>query len=531
MNLPSDDPGAALRKSVYTLLIVLGTAVVLGRILAVDSVNSQKLRVHLLGKIPQELDERREELESRDWSEDRIQRELERIEAGLRERARIMRPFLSGNDRSRWCTLRALVEPEMRVWREFQQDGKTYKQAVPYAIDRVIAQRGWDTIDMVKHARKLDGDGREYLYSSKPPLLPTLIAIPYWMIYQVTGATLGTHPYEIGRFMLVLVNVVPLVIYFFLLARLVERFGTSDWGRIFVMAAATLGTFLTTFAIVLNNHLPGAVCTLVAVYATVRICFDGERRLRYFALAGLFSAFAVACELPALALFGTLGIALFWKAPRAAICGFVPAALLVGVAFFGTNWVAHQDLRPPYAHRSEGDDWYDYEYQRGDNNSRMIDSYWRNRIGIDRGEQSRAAYVLHVLAGHHGIFSLTPVWLLSFAGMLIWLSRRYDDSHRQMAMLFLAVSLVCLLFYLSRPQDDRNYGGMTSAFRWMFWFAPIWLISMLPAADALSRRRWTRGLALAMLAISVLSAAYPTWNPWTHPWLLDYFHYLGWITV
>ena len=44
--------------------------------------------------------------------------------------------------------------------------------------------------------------------------------------------------------MLVLFNVVPLVIGFVLLARLVERFGTTDWGRIFVMAAAVFGTFL-----------------------------------------------------------------------------------------------------------------------------------------------------------------------------------------------------------------------------------------------------------------------------------------------
>ena len=43
---------------------------------------------------------------------------------------------------------------------------------------------------MVKH------DG--HLYSSKPPLLPTLMAAVYWPIYRFSGATLGTHPYEIG---------------------------------------------------------------------------------------------------------------------------------------------------------------------------------------------------------------------------------------------------------------------------------------------------------------------------------------------
>jgi len=60
---------------------------------------------------------------------------------------------------------------------------------------------------------------------------------------------------------------VPLIIYFWLLGRMLERYGKTDWGRIFVLAGATFGTFLTTFAIVLNNHVTGAVTTLVAVYA------------------------------------------------------------------------------------------------------------------------------------------------------------------------------------------------------------------------------------------------------------------------
>ena len=169
-------------------------------------------------------------------------------------------------------------------------------EGAPYAIDKVIQQPNWDTIDMVKH------DG--HLYSSKPPLLPTLMAAVYWPIYRFTGATLGTHPYEIGRFMLVLFNVVPLVIDFVLLARLVERFGTTDWGRMFVMAAAVFGTFLTTFAVTINNHLPAAVCAAAAVYAAVRIWFDGERRLRYFVVAGLFGALAAVNELPAASLAG-----------------------------------------------------------------------------------------------------------------------------------------------------------------------------------------------------------------------------------
>jgi len=518
-----DDPRAPLRRSVYLLLIVLSAGVMLGRILAVDSVDKLALQRYRIDKIPSELERKERDFRKQGLRGEELNEELDQIEEDLWSRARLRRPFLSANDRSRWCAVRALVEEDLRVEEETRVGNIVYVQTVPYAIDNVIAEPGWDTIDMVKH------DG--HLYSSKPPLLPTLMAAEYWLIYHTTGLTLGTHPYAVGRFMLVTVNVIPLVICFLLLARLVERFGTTDWGRLFVMGAATFGTFLGTFAVVVNNHLPAAAAAMITLYAVVRIWCDGRRELRYFAVAGLFGAFTAANELPALALLAPVFLALVWKAPRPTLLGFLPAALVVTAGFFGTNWIAHQSLRPPYMHRSEtdpADNWYQYSYQR---NGREIQSYWQDRTGLDRGQPSRLVYAVHVLVGHHGIFSLTPIWVLSAVGLGLWLRQKDDRRLWELAVFITAVSLVCLVFYLTRPQDDRNYGGMTSGFRWMFWFAPLWLVAMLPALDRMAGRRWMRAVALALLALSVLSASYPTWNPWTHPWLLDGLHYLGWIQV
>jgi len=127
-----------------------------------------------------------------------------------------------------------------------------------------------------------------------------------------------------------------------------------------------------------------------------------------------------------------------------------------------------------------------------------------------------------------GYFPLTPVWLLTVAGIFISLWPGGDRRLRQWAILIGGVSLLCITFYLLRPLIHRNYGGMTSGFRWVFWLTPLWLILMLPAADALSKRRWTRALALLLLMLSVLSSSYPTWNPWTHPWIMDFLQYLHW---
>lgn len=461
------DDRSALRRQIYWVLIALSAGAMIGRVLAVNSVDKAALEVV------------RAREGRRDWQ--------------------LQRPFLSGNDRSRWCTIRALVEQGT------------------YAIDDIQTQPGWDTIDMVKH------DGR--LYSSKPPLLPTLLAGPYWIVYQTTGATLATHPYAIGRGMLLLVQVLPLLIYFALLARIVERYGTTDWGRIFVVATAVFGTFLTTFAVTLNNHVIAAACAMAAIYPALRIVYDGERRLRYFAWAGFFAAFTAANELPALAFLAAVAAGLLLTAWRPTLVAFAPAAIVVAAGFFGTNYAAHGSLIPAYAHRGdgEGENWYEYTYERG---GRTRDSYWKNRQGIDQGEASPALYAVHVLIGHHGIFSLTPVWLLTLVGFV--LACRPGTALRQLTLLTALVSLACVTFYLSRPLIDRNYGGMTSGMRWFFWLAPLWLLAMLPAADWFASRRWARGVALVALALSVLAASYPTWNPWTHPWLLDWFLHLGW---
>jgi hypothetical protein len=498
---------ASTRWGVYLVLIAIAVGNMSGRLLSVNSVDRVQLET---ARIREAMDRKRAALADEGLSQPEIAARLWADEALIREQLRQQRPFLSANDRSRWMTIRSLVEHGT------------------YQIDDIQLEPTWDTIDMVQHKGR---DGEDHRYSSKPPLLATVLAGEYWLIHRITGLSLKDHPYEVGRLMLFTINILPLLLMYLIMGRLVERFGTTDWGRIFVMAAATLGTFLNTFAVVLNNHIVGAVSAAVALYAAVRIAYDGERRLRYFALAGLAAAFTAADELPALTFLGLIGLLLLWNAPRQTLVAFVPAMMVVVVAFFATNWIAHESLRPPYMHRGEGDDWYSYEYEL---KGRTIKSYWLDRQGIDRGEPSKLTYAIHVLIGHHGVLSLTPIWLLSIAGALMWLwspdgAPPEAWTRRQLAAGVLLITIICLVFFIAlRPQQDRNYGGMTSGFRWMFWCAPLWLLTMLPAADRLARSFAGMAFAALLLTFSVLSASYPTWNPWTHPWIYHWMAATGW---
>jgi hypothetical protein len=484
------------RWSVYVILMTLATGHMVGRIFAVNSTNVAKLSE---SRIEERLKTLREELTSAGRNPEEIEERTEARRHELEEKIGMERPFLSANDRSRWLTIRSLVE-----------EGT-------YEIDNFFREPRWDTIDMVSH---LGNDGERHYYSSKPPLLATLLAGEYWVIHKLTGHTLGTHPYEIGRFMLLSFNVPMMILMFVIVAKLAEQLGTSDWGRIFVVAAATMATMLTTFSITLNNHIFGAASAALAIFYYVKIARSSEPKGWHFLACGLAAAFAFTNELPAASLLALLGLLLLVRDWKRTLLWGVPGVLVVLAAYFGTNYVAHDSLRVPYAHRSESDpndNWYVYSYEKG---GRTIQSYWQNRQGIDIGEEDPGTYALHTLVGHHGIFSLTPIWILSMLGMVVW-GLRGDRLRRELALGILALTLICITFFLMRPQMDRNYGGMTSGLRWMFWFAPLWLVTMLPVVDWMERRRAWRAVALVMLALSVLSVSYPTWNPWVQPWIYD----------
>ena len=269
-----------------------------------------------------------------------------------------------------------------------------------------------------------------------------------------------------------------------------------------------------------------------------------------FLCAGLTAALTAAFELPALSWLVIVLLMLFLVDQRKTVFVALPAAAGIAALFFFTNWLAHDTLVPPYGHRGFGEaiaidppgatwnpnNWYDYSWPRSD--GRIVSSYWRNPGGIDKGEQSIAAYTFHVLIGHHGIFSLTPAWLLVIPGLLYLRSPQHDTSStearifkRRIALAITVVSVAVICFYLSRPQIDRNYGGMTSGFRWAFWLAPLWMAAVVPAADRLSKSHWGRSCALILLFFSVLSAAFPTWNPWTLPWLHQWLIHIGFAPV
>lgn len=409
------------------------------------------------------------------------------------------RPLQSANDRSRWCTIWSLVERGT------------------YQIDEIDSVPEWSTIDKVRHRQS---DDEEYhFYSSKPPLFPTMVAGLYWLEKHTLGYDLREDTTLVTRILLLLVNAVPMFLALLALRKSLLSLEISAAARNLTLLAAGFASMLNPFLTTLNNHTPAAVCLVFSLAAIVRLRQAAEPKPWDFAVVGFSAALTCCFELPA-ALYGLLSffvvVMIDWKKTAKF---YVPAALIPLAAFFVTNWICTGGIKPFYTYY--GTEKYVYVHEG-------IPSYWSEPQGIDANQESTLVYLFHCVLGHHGILSLSPIYLLTLAGWFIgWRSDRHRSLHT-VWLLGALISAVVLTFYMTRTQN-YNYGGNSAALRWMLWLTPFWWFGMVPAVDALTSSRKGLLLIAVLSAASVFSSLYSLTEPWKPGWIFVQMEKAGWI--
>jgi hypothetical protein len=427
---------------------------------------------------------------------------------GERNAQGVSLPMHSVNDLSRWATVYSLAERGT------------------YNID----QTPWpDTIDRVRL--------RGHYYSSKPPLLATLLAGEYLLLKKLSFGRLSFHnsPESVIRIIVTTINLVPLIIFLGLFSRLLDRLAPDPWVRAYTMTAAGLGTFLTGFSITLNNHTIAAFSSFFALYPAFLIWREGRRGWRLFALAGFFAGFAAVNEFPATAFLVALGAGLAWKARRQTLIWFLPLALVPIAGHFSTNYLVTGNLRPAYADKPAyvypGSYWV-IDPASGRLVGSEVDpatgkSTGQIGKGVDNMYEPWPVYLFHMLVGHHGIFSLSPIFFFTLLG--VWRSLRSPENPlRAFAALAAFLTSLLLVFYTFFA-GQRNYGGMCCGLRWFFWLIPLWLMLLPEGLRGNTAHRWFRGVALAILLVSAVSVFYCARNPWSRPWLQQYLYYKQWL--
>jgi hypothetical protein len=461
--------------------------------------------------------------------------------------------MISANDISRWCTVWSLLERGT------------------YAIDECPWQlRTQDKVLLTDPFPPEGQEAEKKFYSSKPPLLPTIIAGVLYPARAITGVPLEAKveqerslrkevqslsdalpedeskilevqeeagyrvvdvtPSEPAEWeiqvlyfnpVVVLLNVLPLLIALVLYARLLDQYAPNDWAWFLSLAAAGLGTNLIIFTTTLNNHTVAAWSAFFALFAFIRIWYDGRRHWRYFAYAGFFGAFAATNELPS-ALFGSLlFLLLLFKAPKKTLGVFVPMALIPIAAHFVTTYLAIGEWEPVYTSFSQ---------EGPDSPYRYPGSYWLSPLGMDWYDLNPEPwwqYLIHLLVGHHGILSLTPVFLFSFVAMLRCMFG-FDRHLRTFSWLTFLLTVTIIAFYTWKT---HNYGGSTQGARWLFWLFPFWLILLPRGVGGGQNRPWLRWLMLIALGFAVFNTGYGLQQPWSHPWIVDAMEHLGVLDV
>lgn len=493
------DQNATLRRSVYLILILIAFGMISGHIVGVERVYQPRL--------------------------------------GWPSKPPAAMATHADNDRSRWATIRALVERQNYTigWRGYYSEDRT-----KFLDEGQITESGWGTIDKVlnpvpewKNDNPQPNDILEakFYYSSKPPLLPTILAGEYWVLNKLFGWKLSDETrwpvvylyrwmgvpmpeegrWAVVRIILFTINGLPWLIALLLMARMIEKLGTSDLGRIAAVAAVCYCTFVNAFANTLNNHTIACWSVVFALYPVVMSMLNRQPMGFLAGLAsGFWAAWTVTNELPAAAFAGLLGLWILIKQPRA-IVPFILGALLPVAGFLLTNYLAIGTIIPAY--EKFGTEWYNYQ-----------GSFWHpdNIRGIDKPRDSTLVYLFHLTFGHHGLFSLTPILLLALGGLLAPFVGDGSVIQKQCRKLLgwgtLVLSLVILGFYLSKT-ESYNYGGWTSGPRWFIWLTPLWILGSVPILDALARSRAGRFTIALSLGWSAFSVAFPMYTPWTHPWL------------
>ena len=407
-------------------------------------------------------------------------------------------PLQSANDRSRWCTVWSLVERGT------------------YSIDEIVSVNSWDTIDKVRH--------EGHIYSSKPPFLSTLIAGVVIPVQSMTGWSFKTNFLALTRTVLVLFNVLPMLFVLALWMNLLREYSSSTFTRFFLLATAALGTLISPFLLTLSNHAPAAIGMFVSLYGILRIHSASRNQQQthgaWFAIVGFSAAWTCCLELPA-AIWGLWSFIWLAKLDSRRTCvWYIPAALVPLGFFFATNIICTGDIKPFYL--SYGTEKYVFEADG-------IPSYWADPKGLDTNADSFGVYLIHCLVGHHGIFSLTPVFLLMIPGWLFAIRKSTnDDTLKPLIQTGGVITLIVLAFYLTRF-DNYNYGGNSVALRWLLWLIPFWLVTLIPVLDTFGDRRRFQIFATILLTVSTYSAwsAWP--NPWQHPWLFTLMDDAGWL--
>ena len=388
-------------------------------------------------------------------------------------------PDVSHNDGSRWAVVHSVVH-----------DGDYNIYGSPfYTIDHIVREI----------------DEKLVYFSRKASFLPNIGATLYLPLHAL-GVEVSPRTPNIGIFIILsVINLLPFLVMLYFYFLYLDSFELSRAQRLFCGVTVSMGTYLTGYLWVFNNHLPAAFCVFFSLLFMAKIFQSASPdKGWYWACLG-FAAFAPCFDLVSAAYFPCCFAALFFRAKRHTVVAGTVALLFSSLTCCFSEYIA-TGLFLPYK-------FYYLLSQHVPGYVERLDPF-RNPAGMQLLAESKFVYTLHVLWGHHGYFSLTPVLLAAAFGLRIRCSYCWQSVLSAVTVATFVPATFILIF------KTRNYGGLCQGFRWLFWGIPFWLM-LLPFAvrkfEADRPKFWIP--AILVVGVSVFSILTALPRPFAVSWL------------
>ena len=375
-----------------------------------------------------------------------------------------------------------------------------------YGTFQIDRSRYVDTIDKVR----LNG----HFLSTKPPLLSAGAALAYRVFAERTGRTFANDEAGCIYFIGVLTGVLPymLLLFYFLLAlRLFARRPAALALGFLALGISYLGL---GYATGISNQVPGALAVMGAFYHALRTR-QPAAGIHHWMLAGLWAGFIPALDV-VLAPFA-VGFMVYLLAGswRKALGVALPCFMVPVAAHLVLNHAITESFIPVYGRRElydyPGSFWKPLLDAKGQVTPELL-----KQMGLEGARDPRPVYAFHVLFGHHGFFSMTPVLVLGLWQAVRCFRKRCARSPE--AILLLACSAIMVAAIIART---RNYGGVCVGLRWMMGAMPLFFLF---AAAWLNRH--SSRVAMICFLLLTLAGSFHVWDALQDPWKQSRWHQL-----
>lgn len=377
---------------------------------------------------------------------------------------------VTGNPASRLGTMESLIDHD-----EWLLDSSIYRYV---------------TVDKVRI-------GGEFL-SSKPPVYAAIGSAAYAGIRMVTGSTMAEAEMATITWLRIVLHVIPFLIGLVLAGRFLRRRTEHDAVWFWGFAAFATGTFIYAYSATINNHALAALLVMAGLAAAVETK-SGEDRPWLWLGAGFTASLAVTMDFGAGVFAISVTALLALNGSKQGLLWFFAGAVGPLVAHFHlTDRLTGSPL--PFYGQGE---LYDYP-----------GSYWNAARDFDALDEPFWTYAFHALIGHHGLLTMTPLFVLAIPGTVLMIRR---PTERSIGILTAVVVTATVVIYT--VFGPGNYGGTASGMRWFIILAPLLWYAAMRYADARWSLRWFRWLLGTLILLGVAHASAALADPWSvSPW-------------